>query len=146
MMIEQHIQRPLSWDLAQSSTPVNFLFPHHNHSPDENPTNLSTLSHLIYTLPISGIGTASRTIGVNSQESILVILFSQSRLLYYKLMLCYIFQDLYTPESSSGTPCSIGSTVMQGSHNGAVLCPRALPTVIKAMNKTKKTLGTINLK
>ena len=51
------------------------------------------------------------------------------------------FQDLYTPESSSGTPCSIGSTVMQGSHNGAVLCPRALPTVIKAMNKTKKNFG-----
>ena len=26
MMIEQHIQRPLSWDLAQSSTPVHFHF------------------------------------------------------------------------------------------------------------------------
>ena len=52
---------------------------------------MNTLSHLIYTLPISGVGTASRTIGVNSQESIQVILFSESRLLHFKLMLCYIF-------------------------------------------------------
>ena len=39
---------------------------------------------------------------------------------------------LYTPESSSVIPGSTGSTVMQGSHKGSVVCPRALPGEVMA--------------
>ena len=39
---------------------------------------------------------------------------------------------LYTPESSSGIPGSTGSTVMQGSHKGDVVCPKALPAELMA--------------
>ena len=49
-----------------------------------------------------------------------------------RLILGAFVNYLYTPESSSGIPGSTGSTVMQGSHKGAVVCPRALPGEVMA--------------
>ena len=50
---------------------------------------------------------------------------------YYEHFWCFNFVNyLYTPESSSGIPGSTGSTVMQGSHKGAVVCPRAPPAEV----------------